>query len=1097
MDQKRSDKMAIKEWGVETKRTTCTQSAGKFERGKRIIKEHATSSKETKLLENRITINRNEAKSAQNARSKKDSNKMIELLLLVWIYIFRFRFKGKRGEKTLGSEKISSRKSTEIMDIERPRERIKRTVNSARLNSPNEDPFRLTLGGRMDKRTKGTVGQLTLRHLANSLLDCSSDMQEYDSIEEVRSADDWEKFAEKWLKNVRNARAAVVGLMEDEEGRIGSITVGDLFNNVILVPVKFYMDDTLIKNSGTWIEKALPELHEVLRNTGVVKIMAGASLARFLLRPDEEEEALYPIVDPVKCGVDRTPDSFAYHLDNGEEVRRAGTGLKSLVWAYLGEQHGPYEEEENGIDLGRRTIQRWPHGMQEEYTEEQIVWSLEVIHAGRLCVLDYVLQVIREDEERAHCAHFGEVLSRIFKRKILRGEKNIQYWGVAAKTEKLVAKEERAKLFGKRGNGAKPERTGRREESSLKRDVKLETEAGKSSRREWVEQSRKTSDDVSDGRKAVRAGPLSEGNGERGVKSKEQGRGAETVNICPRASDSNDGDSKGNEQGSWRDGKNYAFRYGRPSPPDQRGSSESSGSTSRGAVGFNPRFEATPPERADCSRDIRHLLKITPEEEGSLAIIKVQLKRAGRLKNRDYLKKYDVCHDCAKPTHEDPAQCEFPEARKAWLKGRKYPGLTLPCLRCSEGDHISDTCPHINHVCGKCDQPGHFSAECQVLKPYRWFLMHLKYAHLGVCTRLNPSGVFGGAHGHKTAAFRKDPDLEQILFAKERSLRIMRTTTPIELIEWDHEDSTDGQDGTEPESGEDSKNISTATGGSDTEEKRKEVLGGITEDSEEKGKEQAKLREENKDDGRKTTNERPGKKASAGRITSQKRLEDATKETERTGGITDLNEKEEEGKRAKVLDPWFDLGEIEKEVSNEAQPTTTIVERESSAAEVLGTTEDQRIEAGATDDGEKREGLNEEALDPHVEQRRQRTTSVSRDSVRAAADSSTIDVGVTADASISTDKPLLGKAQGHGEQTLDCTEERTVEEETSGEGGERTEEGERATEGKGSNEAEELQDMADDDTITGDPIDEDFAELAQEYNELAQEYLDSDNGEQE
>ena len=122
---------------------------------------------------------------------------------------------------------------------------------------------------------------------------------------------------------------------------------------------------------------------------------------------------------------------------------------------------------------------------------------------------------------------------------------------------------------------------------------------------------------------------------------------------------------------------------------------------------------------------------------------------------------------------------------------------------------------------------------------------------------------------------------------------------------------------------------------------------------------------------------------------------------------------------------------------------------------------------------------------------------MSRDSVRAAADSSTIDVGVTADASISTDKPLLGKAQGHGEQTLDCTEERTVEEETSGEGGERTEEGERATEGKGSNEAEELQDMADDDTITGDPIDEDFAELAQEYNELAQEYLDSDNGEQE
>ena len=391
MDQQRSDKMAIKGWGARTQRTVRTQSAGKFERGKRTNKKHATSSKKTKLLENRITTNKDKAKSTKNARSKKDSIKMLELWMLVWLYIFRFRFKGKKGEKTTGSENISLLKSTEIMNIENPSERIKRTVDSALLNSPNEDPFRLTLGGRMDKRTKGTVGELTLRHLANSLLDCSSDMKDYESIEEVRTSDDWEKFAEKWLKNVRKGRVTAIGLMEDEEGRIGSITVGDLFNNVILVPVKFYVDDTPIKNLGTWIEKALPELHEVLRNTSVVKIMAGASLARFLLRPDEGEEALYPIVDPVKCGVDRTPNSFAYHLDNGEEVRRAGTGLKSLVWAYLGEQHGPYEEEENGIDLGRKTIQRWPHGTQEEYTEEQVVWSLEVIHAGRLCVLDYVL----------------------------------------------------------------------------------------------------------------------------------------------------------------------------------------------------------------------------------------------------------------------------------------------------------------------------------------------------------------------------------------------------------------------------------------------------------------------------------------------------------------------------------------------------------------------------------------------------------------------------------------------------------------------------------------------------------------------------------
>ena len=182
---------------------------------------------------------------------------------------------------------------------------------------------------------------------------------------------------------------------------------------------------------------------------------------------------------------------------------------------------------------------------------------------------------------------------------------------------------------------------------------------------------------------------------------------------------------------------------------------------------------------------------------------------------------------------------------------------------------------------------------------------------------------------------------------------------------------------------------------------------------------------------------------------------------------------------------------------NEAQTTTEVVERESSAVEASETIEAQRVEVRALADEEKREDLKEEVLDPHAVQRSLETISVSGGSVRAIADSSTYGVGAAADSSTLSDKPLFDEAQEPGERRSDCIEEKTMEEETSGEGREKAEEEEQQTETDSSNEAEDLQNMEDDDTITGDPAVGDFTELAQEYNELAQEYLDSDNGDQE
>ena len=758
------------------------QLAGKFKRGKRTNKDHATSQKMKASL---ISKKRNKSgevgtKYTQNKKGKTTSL----LLLLVVLNLFRFR-----------CSDISLRKSSRIEDISvTSYERMAQRRNLGAFDRPinllekNRRPFRLTLQGRVSGRVKGTVGHHLLRHLAKAMLDCSSDLQDHENVVEVRQSEDWDQFTEDWLKNIRKDRVAIISLMEDEDGRVGSLTVGDLFENLIVVPVKYYMGDSGVHNLGEYIEQALPELHEVLRDRSVTKVVSSPHLAKLLLRSNEREEVLYPVVDPVSCASARTPQNFATHPEEGGGT--TGFGLKAMVWTYLGEQNGPYEEHERGFGGGKSAIKRWPNVIQKEYSEEQLVWTLEVVHASKLSVLDYLSHFIRDHEEEADLAYFGQVVVQTLERQILQGQQNIQYWGRVERLERGLDRGPRARLFGRRDEIERREkpRSQRRTEVDplerprtndvLERDRKRERDdrdnrvQGRSPRR---------SREVSPQRSGQRSGAC------RYPSPQEK----ETRGRSPRQSREESPRSR-RASGYSRD-RSRSYRWSPGNAPDLRDRlqelerPERSEGISR-KENVKQRLGKTTPERADCSKDIRDQMKITPEQQRDLERIKIQLKQAGKLHNRDYLKKFNVCYDCARPAHKDQNECEYPAARRAWIKDKKYYGLTLPCLRCLEGDHIADVCPFVNHICGHCFKPGHFAAECHVLDPRQWFLMHLKFCQLGLCTRLNQGGIFGGAYGYGTSTYEEDPALSQILFAKQRSLRLIRENNVLEIIDSEGEE---------------------------------------------------------------------------------------------------------------------------------------------------------------------------------------------------------------------------------------------------------------------------------------------------------------------
>ena len=313
-------------------------------------------------------------------------------------YLFRYLIKSRQEVKTstLRNPTLIKEKQDGKMDME----------------MENPHPLELVLKPRVSGKRRGTVGHHTVWMMSKALMDCSSELQELE-VHVVDQEEDWSLFARNWTRQVQNNKVALLGLMEDEEGKVGSLTVADLVGNVVMLPIKRILEQATCASLADWIMLALPELHQVLRDASVTKIVSSPHLISSLLRPEEREEMeemLHPVLDPVQCAVRRSPRSFIPRCEGEACTSGPGFGLKAMVWSYLGEQHGP--KEGGQLDQGRRMIRRWPNTQYPEYSREQIVWSLEVLHASKVCVLDYFLHGIHPEEEEQSFVFFGEVFER-------------------------------------------------------------------------------------------------------------------------------------------------------------------------------------------------------------------------------------------------------------------------------------------------------------------------------------------------------------------------------------------------------------------------------------------------------------------------------------------------------------------------------------------------------------------------------------------------------------------------------------------------------------------------------------------------------------
>ena len=99
-----------------------------------------------------------------------------------------------------------------------------------------------------------------------------------------------------------------------------------------------------------------------------------------------------------------------------------------MVWTYLGIQHGPTGEVSNSMK-GRGNLKKWAL-FDCKFREGQKMWAMEMVHASRLCVLDYLVNALRPQEENLGTVDLGRVFAQVFEREIFKGQRELQCWGV-------------------------------------------------------------------------------------------------------------------------------------------------------------------------------------------------------------------------------------------------------------------------------------------------------------------------------------------------------------------------------------------------------------------------------------------------------------------------------------------------------------------------------------------------------------------------------------------------------------------------------------------------------------------------------------------
>ena len=273
-----------------------------------------------------------------------------------------------------------------------------------------------------------SVGTRLMELISKTVISSGSEIQaDEPHVPVARDMKTWRAFAKGWKKRVETSRLATIVLGLDDNDEVKSILVGDVEGHIIAVPVLFVGGKDV--QVADFIETAMPDLLEVLSDARIVKVICPADVTQRLVHDDVK---VSPVLDPVLAAELQQPAKFKVmitDLDN-ETTKTTTFGIKLAVHFYLGQQHGPYLDDERADERERRNIAQWPSSATgPRYTPAQKRWMIEQNATCLMAMLTTADQHLRPSQKEKNESYLGSAFVAALRHVGLARQGDLQFWG--------------------------------------------------------------------------------------------------------------------------------------------------------------------------------------------------------------------------------------------------------------------------------------------------------------------------------------------------------------------------------------------------------------------------------------------------------------------------------------------------------------------------------------------------------------------------------------------------------------------------------------------------------------------------------------------
>ena len=273
-----------------------------------------------------------------------------------------------------------------------------------------------------------SVGTRLMELISKIVIASGSDIQaDEPHVPVARDMPTWRAFAKDWKQRVETSRLATIVLGLDDNDEVKSILVGDVEGNIIAVPVMFVGGKDV--QVADFIETAMPDLLEVLSDARIVKVICPADVTQRLVHDDVK---VSPVLDPVLAAKLQQPAKFKVmitDLDN-KTTQTTAFGIKVAVHFYLGQQHGPYLDDEHVVERERRNIAQWPSSATgPRYTPAQKRWLIELNATCVMAILTLADQHLRPCQKEKNESFLGSAFVAALRHVGLARQGDLQFWG--------------------------------------------------------------------------------------------------------------------------------------------------------------------------------------------------------------------------------------------------------------------------------------------------------------------------------------------------------------------------------------------------------------------------------------------------------------------------------------------------------------------------------------------------------------------------------------------------------------------------------------------------------------------------------------------